>query len=98
MIFAGITTPPVEPVPAEQPAEKAQPPEGVTGVEGGPGSVGVIVDPPRVDDHPAGDSAPTAEATAPKPPSGRRRAHRADGTFQADDPATPDVDEAFVEG
>ncbi len=54
MIFAGITTPPVEPVPAEQPAEKAQ--------------------------------------------GKRRRAHRPDGTFQADDPATPDVDEAFVEG
>ena len=54
MIFAGITTPPVEPVPAEQPAEKPQ--------------------------------------------RKRKRAHRDDGTFQADDPATPGKNEAFVEG
>ena len=27
----------------------------------------------------------------------RKRAHKADGSFQADDPSTPDVNEAFVQ-
>ena len=38
------------------------------------------------------------QVPAEKPQGKRKRAHRPDGTFQADDPATPDKDEAFVEG
>jgi predicted Zn-dependent peptidase len=31
----------------------------------------------------------------PEPPKGKQRARHEDGTFQADDPATPEVDEAW---
>ena len=37
---------------------------------------------------------PTAKKTTPKIP--RKRAKKVDGTFKADDPATPDVNEAYV--
>lgn len=52
----------------------------------------------------------TPEVAAPEPeakppielqqdplPTKRKRAKKSDGTFMADDPATPDVDEAWVE-
>ena len=35
----------------------------------------------------------TVKRAAPK----RKRAHKADGSFQADDPSTPDINEAFVQ-
>ncbi len=35
----------------------------------------------------------TVKRAAPK----RKRAHKADGSFKADDPSTPDVNEAFVQ-
>ena len=35
-------------------------------------------------------------STKKEPAKRRARAKKADGTFQADDPATPDVNEAFV--
>ena len=35
----------------------------------------------------------TVKRAAPK----RKRAHKADGSVQADDPSTPDVNEAFVQ-
>ena len=59
MIFAGITTPPPEPV-AEAPEEAPLP---------------VVI-------------------TEPKP----KRARTSGGRFQADDPATPERNEAFEEG
>jgi hypothetical protein len=37
----------------------------------------------------------TEMGSAPKRLSRGKRAHGADGTFKADDPATPDVDEAW---
>ena len=39
-----------------------------------------------------------AAAVKAKPAAKRKRAHEADGTFKADDPATPDRDEAWAEG
>ncbi len=42
--------------------------------------------------------APTKKTSTKKEPARRRtRAKKADGTFQADDPSTPDVNEAFVQ-
>ncbi len=42
--------------------------------------------------------AATKKTSTKKEPSRRRtRAKKADGTFQADDPSTPDVNEAFVQ-
>lgn len=40
-----------------------------------------------------------SKKTSPKkePAKRRTRAKKADGTFRADDPATPDVNEAFVQ-
>lgn len=35
----------------------------------------------------------TVKRAAPK----RKRAHKADGSFKADDPSTPDINEAFVQ-
>jgi len=49
----------------------------------------------------AGITNPPEPAPEPAPPvaeaKGRRRARTAEGQFQADDPATPDKDEAWVE-
>ena len=40
----------------------------------------------------------TKKTSTKKEPARRRtRAKKADGTFQADDPSTPDVNEAFVQ-
>ena len=36
-------------------------------------------------------------STKREPAKRRARAKKADGTFQADDPSTPDVNEAFVQ-
>ena len=36
-----------------------------------------------------------APAKAPAPPKPRKRAHKDNGQFQADDPATPEVNEAW---
>ena len=42
--------------------------------------------------------AATKKTSTKKEPARRRtRAKKADGTFQADDPSTPDVNEAFVQ-
>ena len=42
--------------------------------------------------------ASTKKTSTKKEPARRRtRAKKADGTFQADDPSTPDVNEAFVQ-
>ncbi len=42
--------------------------------------------------------ASTKKTSTKKEPAKRRaRAKKADGTFQADDPSTPDVNEAFVQ-
>lgn len=38
------------------------------------------------------------EGNEPLPPEGAERARNEDGTFKADDPATPDVNEAWVDG
>lgn len=38
-----------------------------------------------------------APAKAPAPPKPRKRAHKNNGRFQADDPATPKVNEAWAE-
>jgi hypothetical protein len=40
-------------------------------------------------------AAPKKKAKTPKIP--RKRAKKVDGTFEADDPKTPDVNEAFVD-
>ena len=39
----------------------------------------------------------TKKATTKQPVKKRVRAKKADGTFQADDPSTPNVNEAFVQ-
>ena len=41
--------------------------------------------------------ATTPKATKKAPTKRRTRAKKADGTFQADDPSTPDINEAFVQ-
>jgi len=42
--------------------------------------------------------APAKKASTKKEPARRRtRAKKADGTFMADDPSTPDVNEAFIQ-
>ena len=42
--------------------------------------------------------APAKKAAAKKAPAGRKRARNADGTLKADDPSTPDVNEAYENG
>jgi outer membrane biosynthesis protein TonB len=44
---------------------------------------------------PVAKPAPPAEEAKPKKAKKAKRAHEDDGTFKADDPATPDVNEAF---
>lgn len=41
------------------------------------------------------DEPVAAAAVKPKAPVRRKRAHEKDGTFRADDPATPDHNEAW---
>lgn len=53
-----------------------------------------ITNPPPAE--PAPEPAPPVLAAASG--KGRRRARTAEGKFQADDPATPDKDEAWEEG
>lgn len=78
----------LEPLAPEAPAEKPAAP------------LPVVIEPPVAESAPEPPAAekPAAEqpvAEAPKPR--RRRAHHDDGTFKADDPATPDKNEAFSE-
>jgi hypothetical protein len=53
-----------------------------------------ITNPPPAE--PAPEPMPAAEASAPG--KGRKRARTAAGTFQGDDPATPEKNEAWEEG
>ena len=46
----------------------------------------------------AADSPPEMKPAATKRSPRRRRGRNAEGRFQADDPATPDQDEAWTEG
>tara|TARA_R110002020_G_scaffold85121_11_gene210288 strand:- start:241 stop:459 length:219 start_codon:yes stop_codon:yes gene_type:complete len=41
--------------------------------------------------------ATTPKATKKAPTKRKTRAKKADGTFQADDPSTPDINEAYVQ-
>lgn len=41
---------------------------------------------------------PAKKPAAKKAPAKRKRARKADGTLQADDPSTPDVNEAWEDG
>ncbi len=96
--FAGISQAPRIIDPDQQPVEpvEALPPEG----DGdGEGEGGASEEAPQGGQPPAVDQIdPPAGAATPKATGKRQQARTAAGTFQADDPATPDKNEAFVEG
>jgi hypothetical protein len=74
----------------------SKPPEGE---QGGQEPAGDGEEGPQGDQPPAAAPiVPPASTTAPKAAGKRQQARTPAGTFQADDPATPGKNEAFVEG